>query len=849
MREFFEDSRTASKWFFRSLKKGDWVWLILAVIIASTTVTLVKQLGETVQQSMLRKAAESLGADLVIRSSRPIEAQWQEHAHELGLKSAQTTSVVTMALANNNFQLVQLKAISADYPLRGQIESASEQPLQPLIPSTSKPLTPNRIWVEPKLLSLMQISQKDTVTLGNLDFQIAGSVLNKQGIGPMGGFAPQVLMSEQRLAQTGLIGPGSRVTYELQVAGSANQIKQFSEQLSKQNNPHWQILSAQAPTEDLAQSLDTAWLFLDLSALSAVLVAGMSILIASRFYLNRWQSSMALLRALGASNAKMQRLFAMQLSWIALFSSSIGILIGYGLFWLLLPVIGHYFQPLVVPSAMPAMVTGFISGLLVLWSFAWQAFQTAVKTSPMQVLKSVPRTPNGIHWFISFALLLGLISLMLGLDSLSWILAGLVVISLALLGSAIGLLKLMAIWQVNSRGWLRIALSNLLKESGLVKIQLVSVGMVLFVLMLMTFVRQDLLQNWQASLPANTPNTFVMNIQPEQKDAVQSILAEKQLSPQLVPMVRGRLTAINQTALLANQQSEDRARRMLEREANVAILKEIPSHNEVLANWDKPLDYPRVSVEEGMAELFNIQLGDVLTFNFAGQAWQYQVNSLRKVEWQSFQLNFFFILEPVEDRALPISYIGNFYLADEAAASDKPAAREDASALTSNPAAQLTRQLAQATPGVLLIDVRQIMQQIQEIMRQASWAVSGLYGFTLLASIGVLFTATLASQQARIQSWLLLRTLGARTREIVKIGLTEFVLLGGLAGLLAASFAQLASLLISHFLLKTEPSLDLNLWLLSIVSGSGLLLLIGLATQYSFLRKSPQQLKLYLNTH
>lgn len=849
MREFFEDSRTASKWFFRSLKKGDWVWLILAVIIASTTVTLVKQLGETVQQSMLRKAAESLGADLVIRSSRPIEAQWQEHAHELGLKSAHTTSVVTMALAKNNFQLVQLKAISADYPLRGRIESASEQPLQPLLPSASEAQNPNRIWVEPKLLSLMQITPNDSVTLGNLDFQIAGSVLNKQGLGPMGGFAPQILMSEQRLAQTGLLGPGSRVSYELQVAGSARQIKQFSDHLNKQNNPHWQILSAQAPTEDLAQSLDTAWLFLDLSALSAVLVAGMSILIASRFYLNRWQSSMALLRALGASNAKMQRLFAMQLTWIALFSSSIGILIGYGLFWLLLPVIGHYFQPLVVPSAMPAMATGFISGLLVLWSFAWQAFQTAVQTAPMQVLKSVPRTPNGIHWFISFALLLGLISLMLGLDFLIWILAGLVVISLALLGSAIGLLKLMAIWQVNSRGWLRIALSNLLKESGLVKIQLVSVGMVLFVLMLMTFVRQDLLQNWQASLPSDTPNTFVMNIQPEQKSAVQSILAKKQLSPELVPMVRGRLTAINQTALLANQQSEDRARRMLEREANVAILKEIPAHNEVLAKWDKPLGYPRVSVEEGMAELFNIQLGDVLTFNFAGQAWQYQVDSLRKVEWQSFQLNFFFVLEPVENRALPISYIGNFYLVDEPVISDKPAAQEEASALTSNPVSQLTKKLAQETPGVLLIDVRQIMQQIQEIMRQASWAVSGLYGFTLLASIGVLFTATLASQQARIQSWLLLRTLGARTREIVKIGLTEFVLLGGLAGLLAASFAQLASLLISHFLLKTEPSLDLSLWLLSIVSGSGLLLLIGLATQYSFLRKSPQQLKLYLNTH
>lgn len=834
---FWRDTLTASKWFGRSLKRGDWLWLMIAVILASSTVTLVKQLGDTVQQSMLRKASESLNADFVIRSSRPIELKWSQIAMDSGLKTAQSTTLTTMALSNDLFQLVQLKGISEAYPLRGSIRQTNDLAFQTL--------QTNQAWVEPKLISLLQLTQQSRLTLGHLELGLAGSIQPSALINPMSSFAPQIFITLATLNNTQLIGPGSRVTYELSLAGSDQQITAFAKKIAQQNNPHWQTLSAQAPSEDLGNSLKTAWLFLDLSALSAVLIAGMSILIASRFYLTRWENSMALMRAFGAHNAKMQRLFALQLTWIALFSSLIGVLIGYSLSVLLQPILAGYFDPLIITPPWPALLTGFLSGILVLWSFAWQAFQTALQTSPMQVLKSIPRNPKSIHWLMSFGLLLGLISLMFDLESMLWILPGLVIISLILLLTASLLLKVIQKLQGYSRGWFHIALSNLLKEPGLVKIQLVSVGLVLFVLMLMSFVRQDLLQNWQASLPANTPNTFIMNIQPDQESEVSKILAKQKLAPPLVPMARGRLIAINQQPLIASEQGSDRARRMLEREANIALLAELPEYNVITAESDRDyLTLPSVSVEDSIAKLFDIQLGDTLSFNFAGQSSDYQVSSLRKVEWQSFQLNFFFILEPVAERPLAFSYISNFHL-PELAGMDE---------LTDTPmqnqpklATQLTQEFANKTPGVLLIDVRQIMQQIQGIMNQASWAVSGLYLFTLLASIGVLFTATLASQQSRIQSWILLRTLGAQNKEIIKIGLTEFALLGAVAGILAATFAQIASGLISHYLLKIEVSLDINLWIVSLLSGISLLLLTGLITQYGFLRKSARELRLYLS--
>lgn len=829
MHAFWLDSMTASKWFFRSLKKGDWLWLMLAVMIASLSVTLVKQLGETVQQSMLRKAAQSLGADLVLKSSRPIEPIWATRAADLDLQSAQSVEVITMALAGEQFQLVQLKGISDNYPLRGSAIDHS----------------PTAGWlIEPKVVDLLPLTQHPTITLGQITLPVKGVVDRAQNFSPMSGFAPQIWSDMTTFEQTQLIGPGSRVNYEMSFAGNPSQILALSKQLAQQNNAHWQIISAQAPNEDLEKSLNTAWLFLDLSALSAVLVAGMAILIASRFYLTRWQNSMALMRAFGANNAKMRRLFALQLSWIALFSSAVGVVLGIVLWWSLRPILGDYFNPLVLPSPLGAMAMGLISGMLVLWSFAWQAFQSALQTSPMAVLKSVPKTPNGAHWLISFGLLLALISLMLGTASVLWVVLGLLVMSLVLYGFAVGLLKTMATVQTNSVGWFRIALSNLLKEPGLVKIQLISVGLVLFVLMLMTFVRQDLVQNWQATLPASTPNTFVMNIQPDQLASTQTILQAHNLTPPLVPMARGRVVMLNGNELLAANQDNDRARRLLEREANIAILDQPPAYNQITQQWPSdspPLTLPTVSVEAGIAKLFNIQLGDRLTFDFAGQTYDYQVNSLRTVEWQSFQLNFFFILQPVAAHALPISYIGNFYLGDDLNANESDAMAQPG--LVNS----LTQALAQNVPGVLLIDVRQVLTQIQDIMSQASMAVSALYGFTLLASLGVLFTATLASQQARVQSWLLLRTLGARNRTIVKIGLTEFALLGGLAGILAATFAQVTSLLVSYFLLDSVPALNLGLWLVSIASGTALLLLIGLVTQSRFLRLSPQQLKRYLD--
>lgn len=822
----FATLKAASLWFFRGLKRGDWLWLWLAVVIASASVTLVDQLAQTVHKSMLAKAAESLSADLVLRSTRPIEAQWREQAEQQGLQVAETISLTTMAMANDDFQMVLLKGVSANTPLRGQLQTENQ--------TTVSQLQPNQVLADPQLQTLLSLTTATPLTLGREQFAIA-DWLTQQDVfqSTFSQFSPQVILPIERIESLGLIGPGSRVTYELAFAGDEAAVKRWQQtlttQIDTQNIAHWQVLSAYAPTPDLAKALETAWLFLDLSALATVLIAGLAILIASRFYLQRWIASMALMRACGASDRQLSGLFAMQLTWLAVLGSALGVLVGLGLFQLLTPWLADYFKPLIKPDYLSAVMLGLAAGTLALWTFAWPAFRQATRVSPLQVFRqAVSNRYNPLAALvISLLLLVALMSLLLSNQVVIWALPVLLVGSAMFYGLAMLLLVGIHRLQPFTQGWLRLALAALAREPGLVKLQFISLGLVVFILILMTFVRQDLVQNWQASLPAQTPNTFMMNIQPDQVSAVQAVLQNADINAELVPMVRGRLVAVNQTQVRPSEQDAQRARRLLEREANNALMETPPSYNRIVAQLanDQRNALPSVSVEADIAELFGLKLGDVLTFDIIGQRVDYQITSLREVEWQSFRLNFFFILQPQAELNLPISYISNFH-----------------TQLSAQQSAQVRRNLNEQAPGVLWIDAREMIEQVQRIMQQAAIAVSLLYVFTLISSLIVIFTATQASQLGRLRSWLLLRTLGAKQADIIKLGLTEFVLIGLLAGLFAGILAQAASLLISHFWLQLPPRINPELWLVSISVSVLLLLAIGWLTQRTPLRQTPKQL-------
>lgn len=835
---FLNEIGVSLKWFYRGLRNGEWKWLFIAIVIATLTVTAVDQLAQTIKQSMLRQAAINLGADLVINSSRPIDKQWQEKAEHMGLSVAQSETVVTMANYQDRFQLIQLKAISNHYPLRK--EGVSSDPVVSSDQTISGPIEKGTVWIQSALQSQLNLDLGEKLTLGERQFKVTKRYEPQGFQGGLDAFAYEAKMRLDELSSTGLLGPGSRVHYEMMFAGPPDKIKVFADLLRTSNSPAWQILSAEAPSEDLAQSLDTAWLFLELSSLSAVLVAGLAIIISSGFYLKRWQNSLALMRALGANHGQLKRLFAMQMMWLAFFAGLLGSTLGGIVFYSLTPWLADFFDPLVSTPVWPSWAKGIGIGALVLWSFAWPAFQKTLNTSALFLLKRQPSGLKLTHLLLSLGLIALLSLSLVSRNNAAWILGGLAGMALIFYAGSWLLLILMEAWQHRSRGWMKLALASLLREPALVTQQTIALGLVLFVLMLMTFVRQDLLAQWQATLPENTPNTFLVNVQPNQTPTVSKALHRLDVTSPLVSMARGRLVEINQTPVDLKNFPSRRAQRLLSREANVGVMITVPDYNietSTLASSQRNPKVPWISVEQGIAELLDLRLGDVLTFNFAGVTSTYQITSLRKVTWQSFRLNFFFIIPPPESiggeegynvstnvSTFPISYLSSFYLAEKAQTQT------------------LAKQMAEEAPGVVVVDVRHLLSQIQEVMNQASWAVTGLYAFTLLASLVVLFAATLASQQNRYQTWLLLKTLGATQSIVVKSGLSEFALLGGLAALLAALFAQMTGVVLSITWLNIEPAFNLWLWLTALACGVGGLVLFGWLSQRRAIRMTPKEL-------
>lgn len=808
----------AVRWLLRGLKRGDWLWLLFAVVMSSLTVSFVNLLSQTVQQSIEARAAVALGADGVLRSSRPIDSRWQAEAEALGLKTTSIVSLITMAQVETlpdatdkegfNFQLVKLKAVPSSYPLR-QVTA---------LPT----IEPGKVLLEEKLrYSLPQVT---ALVLGARRFELQ-AFYQPNAVEALNAFAPEVMIPIDALESTQLLGPASRVTYELSVAGESANVTKWLDILASENNAAWQVLSAKAPSDDIERTMDTAGLFLSLAALSAVIVAGLSILIASRFYLQAWQNTIALMRAFGASQNHIRAIFAWQLTALALLGGVIGVALGLLLFKVITPALADYFSPLIVVSYWPSALLGVVAGALVLWSFAWQAYRQVVNVSPMQVLKDVVVRTRLREQVVGLVLLVLLVWSLIGVEHLHWVLIGLLVTGMLFYGAAYLLWRVIYYWQPYSKGWLRVTLSSLQRSPNLLKIQLVSFGLVLFVLILMSFVRQDLLAQWQLSLGDDAPNAFVMNIQPDQLPAAKRVLEAFGLAPDMVAMARGRFTALNGEILNVEAQESNRARRLLGREVNVAFLEAVPDNNRVVVSSEGTMIESGVSVEQGVAALFSLKIGDQLQFDFSGQLMTLPVVSIREVVWQDFEMNFIFILPAHFQSEVSASYMTNFYVSEQ------------------GKEAGLVANLNSAVPGILFIDISVIMKQVQQMMAQASWAVTGLYVLTLFSSILVLFSATLASQKGRIQSWLLLKTLGATRRTMLKMGLMEFLLLGVMAGVLAATLAQVASGLMAVFLFNMPFQLHASLWLLSIALGGGSLLLIGWLTQRKYLTLSVVALK------
>ena len=793
----------------RDWRAGEWRVLLFALVLAVGSLATVGLFADRVRQALQQEATSLIGADIRISSTRPLPASYRQSAEGRSLLAVESLSFPSMVAFREQTLLSSIQTVESGYPLRGKITiNDGNEHVADNVPRTGT------IWAGERLLRRFGLQIGDEVSIGTRQFVVAAQIIKDvdQSIS-FSSFAPRVLMNIQDLASTGLLQEGSRVRYRLMIAGDVKQVSALSDELKTQLSGSEQLENVRDARPEIRTALERAEHFLGLAALTAAILAGAAILLSARRFVQRHLDGCAVMRCLGAMQGQILRLFLYQLLLLGLVGVLLGCVLGYVSQALLISTIEAMRDAsLPQPGILPAFKAA-ASGFALLLGFAFLPLLQLRKVSPLRVLRreiGAPEPDAIFAYGIALVVLSGLFmwhagSLELGIVVLGGLLAGLVVFGglawLILHGLGRYVPSLSAHW--------RHAVSNLVRHGRSNALQVVALALGGMALLVLTLVRGDLLQGWQDKLPPDTPNRFIVNIQPDQTQPVLDFFSSQQLpAPQLLPMVRGRLVEINGQPVNGDNYTNPRARSLLEREFNLSYMEKMPEWNELVSGtWWNENENSQLSVEEGIAETLGINLGDELTYNVAGSRFKAKVTNFRKVQWDSMRVNFFVITTPELLRDFPTSYLSSFYLPpDKASAGDK---------------------LSQEFSNLLLIDTGAIIVQVRNIMSQIAQMMGAVFLFTLFSGLAVLYAALLATQDERTHEAVVLRTLGADGKYIRRLHLAEFAVLGGLSGLLAASGAVLLGWLLARFVLEIPYQPSVVIWLTGVLGGVVVVALAG----------------------
>lgn len=831
----------------RDARSGELNLLLAALVIAAASLSTVGFFADRVQRGLAQQSATLLGADRLLSSAQPLPSAWTQRAHDLGLRSTRTLDFRSVVLPVHGQdgapQLVEVKAVEAGYPLLGQLRIANA-PFVPGHTTTAIP-APGTVWVAGRLLPRLGLKVGERLTLGAVTLRIAHVLAQEPDrAGAVFSLAPRVLMNRADLPASRLLGPGSRAQYHLLLAGPPRALRRFHTALATPAGLpaglRWRSTDNARPA--LRQALERAHQFLGLTALISVLLAGLAVAMTVRRFVSRHLDTAAVLRSLGVERRALLSLFGLEMLWLGLGAGVLGAALGFvgqaGLY----AVLGQILSITLPAPGAHALFGALGIALITLLGFGLPPLLALGRVPPARVLRRELAPPPPHAWGVyglALASLGGIAAWQIGTSQLLLWFFGATALTLAVLAAA-GTLGLALL------GWLRrvpdnighrgagrfsvaarFGLRGLLRRPGTSLAQILALGLGLMALILLALVRNDLLAGWQHSLPRDTPNYFLINIQPDQLKPLRQTLARQGLPvPQLYPMIRGRLLAINGRAVHPGAYTDPRAQRLAARDFNLSWAAHPQTGNRIVAGqwWDAPsvrdktgtgaapdiTGTPPLSLETGIAQTLGIHLGDTLRFEIAGQPLQVRVSNLRRVDWASFRVNFFAVLPPGALRAYPATWITRFYL---------PPARQP-----------LLAQLVAQFPNITVIDVAALLGQVQQLIRHVTLAVQFLFGFTLLAGLAVLYAALQAQQDERRYEAAVLRTFGASRRLLITGLAVEFTALGALAGLLgglaASAIAHLLARQVFHFNLAFNPEVALGGLLLGAL-GVGLAGLLG----------------------
>ena len=800
--------------FGRELRSGEVIVLLVAVALAVAALTAVGFLTDRIGKAVARQANEVLAADLRLRSPDPVPAQWREAARRFGLDTAETQTFPSVVFYGDESSLATIKAVNETYPLRGSVRIADrlfgEQREVDHIPA------PGTVWTDGALMARLGADVGDRIEVGEAHLTIDAVLTYRpdQSIG-FASLAPSVLVNLADLPSTALINEGSRVGYALLVAGDAAAVDEFYEEVEDQLPDSVRVRNQEDSSERANNASDRAQRFLSLTAVISVLLSAVAIAMSARRFAHRRMDSVALMKSLGASQKFVITASSLQLLMLGIAGILIGTSIGFAAEKILTLMLADLIASDLPPPGLAPVRLATGSALILLAGFALPSLIQLRDTPPLRVLRHDEMPPPPSRLFVAGTSLLAVSALLYNTVGdarmLLIVLGGMLAVSMVLYLAG----RLLVVALGRSRGGVGIAwrygLANVARRGRDSAVQMVAFGLGLTVLLLLTFVRTDLLEGWRQTLDANAPNHFLINVQPHERASIADIFERNGITaPQFVPLVRARMTTINGEDVKTREYPVKDGEWMANREANLSWAAELGDSNELVEGDWWAADYngePLVSIEEDAAADLGVGLGDRVTFLIAGQEIDLKIASLRRINWDSFKPNFFMVLSPGAIEQYPATFVSSLKI--EGDQSDT------------------LLQLVRAHPSVSVIDLEAILQQVKGIIDKATLAVQAVFMFTLAAGIAVLFAAVQSTIDERRFESALLRALGVKRRTVLSGVLTEFAALGFSAGLLAATGASMLAAVIASTVFDLEYHFSPLMWAAGLAGGTALVCLSG----------------------
>jgi putative ABC transport system permease protein len=766
----------------RELHHADLATLAAALVLAVAALAAVATLASRVERALVASAAELMGGDLAISASTALPPALADEARRRGLATSRTAEFPSVVFAGEASQLCDVSAVDDAFPLRGTLtRREADGRLRPAgVPASGDVLLDHAV-----LVALRQ-AVGARVQLGGRDLSVTGEIGDLPDGTSLFRLAPRALMNLDDAQAAGLLGTGSRARHRLLVAGDAAAVDAFAAWAKPRLPDGARLTTVDDAQQNLRRAFDRGEAFLRLASLLAALLSGIAVALSAQRFARRKVEDVALLRCLGAGRGEILAALALQLALLALPACLLGLALGLGLQQGVLALASD-----LLPGATPALPWGpplaaFAVGIAVLFGFALPPLLRLREVEPVRVFRrDLPTRVRrfDVLYLLPLAVGAGLVLLGAGSVRLAVLLAlgfGAVALATTLLGLL--LLKAMRAASQRSRGALRFGLANLARRRGLTLLQAGALAMGLTALALLGVVGPSLLERWRAELPADTPNWFLLNLQPDQRDGMQQrLLALHADNLDLLPLAVGKIVAINGKPPEAGDYEDRRAAGWIEGEVRLSWSTRLPSANTVLQGaWFSPgAAGPGLSLDKTWSDMLHLAIGDTLTLRVGEREITAPVTSIREVDWESFRANFFLMVDPATGAGLPHSLIASFHLDGAQAAA----------------LAALSRDY----PNVSLVDVGAILDRVRDIIGRVGRAVSWVLGFSLAAGLLVLLAALAATADERRFEAALLRTLGARRRQLSIAVLAEFGVLGILAGLVAvAGAATLGSVLASQ---------------------------------------------------